>query len=235
MSDSSSFKHKLSEQDSSIAVKDGKKKQKTSDNLGFSSFSAKAPLFVEEKGSTVSIFASSESVFDKEQPKTDESILLKKTAAKKIIKTVSGEEDEENILKMNAKLYRLDCEEVSKDVNLSEEKHMKYNGKADIAESTNITKPKFKWKELGKGMLHLNKPKDSSNKPRLVMRRDGVLNVLLNCLLDPGFIFENANDTSLRFTSYNGERNESYLLRLANKEDTTLLSDKLSECIKAQK
>mmetsp|Transcript_12737 Transcript_12737/g.14613 ORF Transcript_12737/g.14613 Transcript_12737/m.14613 type:complete len:372 (+) Transcript_12737:90-1205(+) len=105
------------------------------------------------------------------------------------------------------------------------------------ATSMSETKKKMEWKEMGAGIIHVNKPKTTDSRgqdqpnakrPRLVMRREGVLKLLLNASIWPNLPVERASDKIIRFTCSSTVSSKeavseppkpgSYLLRLPRKD-----------------
>uniref|UniRef100_A0A6S8DXQ1 RanBD1 domain-containing protein n=1 Tax=Aplanochytrium stocchinoi TaxID=215587 RepID=A0A6S8DXQ1_9STRA len=106
-------------------------------------------------------------------------------------------------------------------------------------------KTKMEWKEMGAGIIHINKPKKSekgengdskeTQRPRMVMRREGVFKLLLNASIWPNLPVERASDKVIRFTctslisDTDAEKDkmkpESYLLRLPRKDQCDELYD----------
>ncbi|CAG8803883.1 2855_t:CDS:2, partial [Racocetra persica] len=60
------------------------------------------------------------------------------------------------------------------------------------------------WKERGVGMLKLNYPKDCEKSPRLIMRADGVLRVILNIALFHGMSVERSQEKFVRIVAFEG-------------------------------
>eukprot|EP00924_Labyrinthula_sp_SR-Ha-C_P004611 snap_masked-scaffold_1-processed-gene-5.31-mRNA-1 protein AED:1.00 eAED:1.00 QI:0/-1/0/0/-1/1/1/0/281 len=104
---------------------------------------------------------------------------LKKSEIPKIEaqKVISGEENEICLFKVRAKLYVLEQKE-----------------------------KQSKWREVGIGNVHVNKPNQNSTQskhPRLVMRREGVLKLILNCNIYPNFPMQNLTEKAISFSAMN--------------------------------
>ncbi|CAN8068744.1 unnamed protein product [Agarophyton chilense] len=97
----------------------------------------------------------------------------------------SGEEDEETLFRMRAKLYSLEGD--------SEKK---------------------RWKECGVGALKMNEHKQSK-RVRLLMRSEGVLRVVLNTRLYKHVKLDRATERSIRFQGFEERTAKCYLLRFA--------------------
>ncbi|CAG8493617.1 5820_t:CDS:2 [Diversispora eburnea] len=79
------------------------------------------------------------------------------------------------------------------------------------------------WKERGVGILKLNYSRDNEKSPRLVMRTENVLRVILNVSLFPGMHAERSQEKFVRLIAF-----EDKLVHLAVK-----VSDELYEAIKS--
>eukprot|EP00515_Schizochytrium_aggregatum_P005016 CAMPEP_0202045726 /NCGR_PEP_ID=MMETSP0963-20130614/892_1 /ASSEMBLY_ACC=CAM_ASM_000494 /TAXON_ID=4773 /ORGANISM="Schizochytrium aggregatum, Strain ATCC28209" /LENGTH=513 /DNA_ID=CAMNT_0048610341 /DNA_START=99 /DNA_END=1641 /DNA_ORIENTATION=- len=110
--------------------------------------------------------------------------------------TFTGEESERIVLKTRAKLYRLSVEEV----------------KAEEGASEASTTTKRSWKEMGMGTVHINVPQVNLSeesaaaeeapalRPRIVMRRESVLKLLLNATIWSKFPVKKASEKDILIT-----------------------------------
>ncbi|CAG8568418.1 3099_t:CDS:2 [Diversispora eburnea] len=85
------------------------------------------------------------------------------------------------------------------------------------------------WKERGVGTLKLNYPRNYENNPRLVMRADNVLRVILNVALFPGMHVERSQEKFIRLGVFEG----GLLVHLAVKVSDSKTADKLYRAILA--
>ncbi|CAG8505323.1 4361_t:CDS:2 [Diversispora eburnea] len=83
------------------------------------------------------------------------------------------------------------------------------------------------WKERGVGTLKLNYPRNYENNPRLVMRADNVLRVILNVALFPGMHVERSQEKFIRLGVFEG----GILVHLAVKVSDSKTADKLYRAI----
>ena len=121
------------------------------------------------------------------------------------IVTQSGEEAETHVFSTRVKLFRL----------------QRGSGGAEGS----------RWKELGVGPLRLNVPQDPESEdakfPRVVMRREGVLKLLLNAYITPGVVLESVGDRMVQIscTSYTEDPEitgiGTFLIKLAREADRT--------------
>ncbi|CAG8473766.1 10627_t:CDS:2 [Diversispora eburnea] len=82
------------------------------------------------------------------------------------------------------------------------------------------------WKERGVGILRLNYSKNNENSPRLVMRSENVLKVILNVALFHGMQVERSQDKFVRIFAF-----EDKLVHLAIKLPNSNEADELYEAI----
>ncbi|RHZ66100.1 hypothetical protein Glove_309g158 [Diversispora epigaea] len=82
------------------------------------------------------------------------------------------------------------------------------------------------WKERGVGTLRLNYPKNNKKSPRLVMRSDNVLRVILNVALFKGMHIERSQDKFVKLFAFEGK-----LVHLAIKLSNSNAADELHEAI----
>ncbi|CAG8589658.1 20287_t:CDS:2, partial [Dentiscutata erythropus] len=92
------------------------------------------------------------------------------------------------------------------------------------------------WKERGVGMLKLNYPKDYeklSRPPRLVMRADGVLRVILNIALFHGMSVERSQEKFVRVVAFEGTNTTPvhFAIKLSNTNVADDLYDAILEAI----
>ncbi|RHZ59075.1 hypothetical protein Glove_365g290 [Diversispora epigaea] len=83
------------------------------------------------------------------------------------------------------------------------------------------------WKERGVGTLKLNYPNNNENSPRLVMRADNVLRVILNVSLFHGMHIERSQEKFVRLFAFEGD----ILVHLAVKLPNSNAADDLYEAI----
>eukprot|EP00178_Gracilaria_changii_P027426 TRINITY_DN876_c0_g3_i1.p1 TRINITY_DN876_c0_g3~~TRINITY_DN876_c0_g3_i1.p1 ORF type:complete len:467 (+),score=134.78 TRINITY_DN876_c0_g3_i1:31-1401(+) len=100
----------------------------------------------------------------------------------------SGEEEEDTLFRVRAKLYSLE-------------------GEAD----------KMRWRECGVGALKMNQHKENE-RVRLLMRSEGVLRVVLNTPLVKQVKLDRATERSIRFQGYEEGSSKCYLLRFATRD-----------------
>jgi len=176
------------------------------------------------------------------------------------IEQITGEEDEECIFKIRAKLYKLtevmeektengsagansqigstaafdslssSSTSLSKIETFSKEDEVTENDEK-LQEKSSLKTVKKEYKELGAGFVHVNLPRKRSESledngtaeehlPRLVMRREGVLKLLLNAVIWKSMPIERASDKMIRFTCQSVLEDmkvqgpETYLLKL---------------------
>ncbi|RHZ88379.1 hypothetical protein Glove_23g227 [Diversispora epigaea] len=84
------------------------------------------------------------------------------------------------------------------------------------------------WKERGVGTLRLNYPRNNEKSPRLVMRADNVLRVILNIALFRGMHVERSQEKFVKLFAYEGSK----LVHLAIKLSNPNAADELYEAIK---
>ncbi|RHZ87836.1 hypothetical protein Glove_29g167 [Diversispora epigaea] len=84
------------------------------------------------------------------------------------------------------------------------------------------------WKERGVGTLRLNYPRNNKKSPRLVMRADNVLKVILNIALFRGMHVERSQEKFVKLFAYEGSK----LVHLAIKLSNPNAADELYEAIK---
>ena len=149
--------------------------------------------------------------------------------------TPTGEENEICIHQVRVRLFRLSevvvtVEKVESDkLQLREADNSKPNTIASQStEETPKTKKKLQWTEMGAGFIRVNKPKEKEQtgmNPRLVMRREGVLKLLLNAPIWHSMPVEKASDKAIRVTctshteaTQEQAKPESFLLRLPRKD-----------------
>ncbi|RHZ80815.1 hypothetical protein Glove_132g297 [Diversispora epigaea] len=72
------------------------------------------------------------------------------------------------------------------------------------------------WKERGVGTLKLNYPGDIEKSPRLVMRADNVLRVILNVALFPGMHVERSQEKFVRLLAFEGGQLVHLAIKLSN-------------------
>ncbi|RIA96334.1 hypothetical protein C1645_815512 [Glomus cerebriforme] len=85
------------------------------------------------------------------------------------------------------------------------------------------------WKERGVGTLRLNYPRDVKKSPRIVMRADGVLKVILNIALFRGMSVERAQEKFVRLFAFEG--NDHIPVHLAIKVASPIAADELYDAI----
>ncbi|CAG8665063.1 11931_t:CDS:10 [Rhizophagus irregularis] len=85
------------------------------------------------------------------------------------------------------------------------------------------------WKERGVGTLRLNFPRDEKKSPRIVMRADGVLKVILNVALFNGISVERAQEKFVRLVAFEGPDNIP--VHLAIKVGNPIAADELYDAI----
>ncbi|GBB86883.1 hypothetical protein RclHR1_13300002 [Rhizophagus clarus] len=85
------------------------------------------------------------------------------------------------------------------------------------------------WKERGVGTLRLNYPRDDSKSPRIVMRADGVLKVILNVVLFNGMSVERAQEKFVRLVAFEGA--DHIPVHLAIKVGNPSAADELYDAI----
>ncbi|CAG8532503.1 5631_t:CDS:10 [Diversispora eburnea] len=85
------------------------------------------------------------------------------------------------------------------------------------------------WKERGVGILRLNYPRNYEKSPRLVMRADGVLRVILNVALFHGMHVERSQEKFVRLFAFEGKGD--LLVHLAIKLSNSNAADDLYEAI----
>ena len=117
----------------------------------------------------------------------------------------SGEEGETQLFQARVKLFRLVREDASSTTPPPGDSKTSKPAAAAPAATT----ASMRWKELGCGPLRLNAPSSSATSagdsgapklPRLIMRREGVLKLLLNGLVRPDTRFDAVNEKAVRFT-----------------------------------
>ncbi|CAG8645133.1 17250_t:CDS:2, partial [Cetraspora pellucida] len=89
------------------------------------------------------------------------------------------------------------------------------------------------WKERGVGMLKLNYPKDCEKSPRLIMRADGVLRVILNISLFHGMSVERSQEKFVRIVAFEGTSTTPvhFAIKLSNTNAADDLYDAILEAI----
>ncbi|RHZ88162.1 hypothetical protein Glove_26g128 [Diversispora epigaea] len=85
------------------------------------------------------------------------------------------------------------------------------------------------WKERGVGILRLNYPRNYEKSPRLVMRADGVLRVILNVALFHGMHVERSQEKFVRLFAFEGKGD--LLVHLAIKLSNSNAADDLYDAI----
>jgi hypothetical protein len=99
------------------------------------------------------------------------------------------------------------------------------------------------WSELGVGPVRINVPIQTDNPdsstpqklPRIIMRRQGVLKLLLNAMIVPELSFERVGENMIRFAceSYTEDNPKgevaSFLLKFGREEERNRMLDALSE------
>mmetsp|Transcript_381 Transcript_381/g.857 ORF Transcript_381/g.857 Transcript_381/m.857 type:complete len:529 (+) Transcript_381:577-2163(+) len=146
---------------------------------------------------------------------------------------ITGEEEEECMFRTRAKLYRLTVEDPDK------------SGNDKSAEEP--PKPvKRVYKEMGAGTVHINIPRGSewlqdsssaAHPPRLVMRREGVLKLLLNAVMWKNMPLELASEKVIRFTcksvidDHQAQGPETYVFKLPRAD---MCSDLYKQLMKAR-
>ena len=147
----------------------------------------------------------------------------------------TGEENELCIHQVRVRLFRLSEVVVTVDKVETEKLQLCEGDKtkegspaAKTSEETMKTQKKLQWTEMGAGFIRVNKPKDKAKgemNPRLVMRREGVLKLLLNAPIWHSMPVEKASDKAIRVicTSHTEAtqeslKPESFLLRLPRKD-----------------
>ncbi|RHZ88917.1 hypothetical protein Glove_19g19 [Diversispora epigaea] len=83
------------------------------------------------------------------------------------------------------------------------------------------------WKERGVGTLRLNYPINNEKAPRLVMRADNVLRVILNISLFNGMHVEKSQDKFVKLSAFEGSK----LVHLAIKLSTPNAADELYKAL----
>ncbi|CAG8791638.1 20806_t:CDS:2, partial [Cetraspora pellucida] len=93
------------------------------------------------------------------------------------------------------------------------------------------------WKERGVGMLKLNYPKDCEKSPRLIMRADGVLRVILNISLFHGMSVERSQEKFVRIVAFEGTSTTPvhFAIKLSNTHAADDLYDAILEAIPTSK
>ncbi|CAI2163379.1 19540_t:CDS:10 [Funneliformis geosporum] len=87
----------------------------------------------------------------------------------------------------------------------------------------------LQYRERGVGTLKLNFPRDNKKSPRIVMRTDGVLRVILNIALFHGMSVERAQESFVRVVAYEGT--DHIPVKLAIKVGSPSAADELYNAI----
>ncbi|KAH3668278.1 hypothetical protein OGAPHI_002032 [Ogataea philodendri] len=161
--------------------------------------------------------ATTKSIFDEpqkapEQPKDKEK-------AKEVYKAVhlekqevkSGEEEEQTLFQVKAKLYHMD-----------------------------LTKVSDGWKERGVGVLKVNKflKSDKPYKARLIMRQEGILKLILNVPVVPGFeVFKGMasslnSDKFIRIQAVEDSKPVQYAFKIGMIENSSKLYEVIEQLVK---
>lgn len=118
-------------------------------------------------------------------------------------KVTTGEENDKELFRTRVKLYTLESAE---------------NGS--------------RWKERGVGSLKLNM-NTKTDKPRLLMRTEATLRVVLNTPVFKGFQIDRATDKSIRFQGFDVEdekKTTSYLARFTTKDVASDMIAAIEKC-----
>jgi len=225
----------------------------------FSALAQGASPFAQVANSNVNAFEKKED----EEETTEDSAVFSGVQEHEVVETetvLTGEEDEECIFHVRAKLYRLSEVEIVSltpeadslsgvDVTVTESTGDEINKEPAKPKDTNEgdttneeenesvkeNGPKKEYRELGVGIIRINVPKkgSSGNLPRMVMRREGVLKLLLNASIWKAMPLEKASEKVLRFSCISlvdtEDHLDTFLLKLSRATECTSLLDSIKK------